>query len=328
MKKRINIKPAVQIIAVILLIFCFVPIFSVMSSRGIVENVSVLKFITSFTYEIHYGGKWVSGNPCRLVGILVMISSFLGILICFIKSRAVLEAGLIVPGVYLFGAFVWGYLTFQAKGLSLASRNISPWISSGESESVFLPVVMVLLNIFNFVALILAYTEKAEFRDVFNLANGYQVVASRVMQADRHWICKECNASNNMDNLFCGHCGAKRSHDTEENKKEGIEEKSIGWVCSNCEAENKSENLFCNKCGFPRPENAKFDQRELPVNPEKSEESEEEQIEEEVQEAVFEKENVEKISTESLEEVAFCRKCGAKREVEGDYCRKCGAKLI
>ncbi|MCJ7571061.1 MAG: zinc ribbon domain-containing protein [Candidatus Thermoplasmatota archaeon] len=49
--------------------------------------------------------------------------------------------------------------------------------------------------------------------------------------------CKECNAENSYENLFCEECGVKFPEDT------------IKLFCPECNTENKFGSIFCGNCG-------------------------------------------------------------------------------
>ena len=54
--------------------------------------------------------------------------------------------------------------------------------------------------------------------------------------------CKYCGLKNDVDAIFCEHCGMKIKDETD---------KSADLTCSSCGARNKVQASFCKKCGTP-----------------------------------------------------------------------------
>ena len=93
-------------------------------------------------------------------------------------------------------------------------------------------------------------TEYVEMKNLdFKNHNRISIISTNENSTSQFWICKECNATNDLENDFCIHCGKNRNGYSSVNKDN---DKQESWICSKCGKENDAENGFCVGCGTAR----------------------------------------------------------------------------
>lgn len=217
-----NLKTIYRIFSIILVIFFFVPSFTVSCANQAV-GVSGAHSVIGYSIE---GEKVAKGN----IFVLVLLMMAILILAVTMASGLLLKQ---MSTVVLVASIVniAGWLFFKSGVENFAEENMCVFeIGPGFYINVGCSLILVIVSILNL------------------LSSAQEVTVVNAVGAT-DWVCPDCGAVLKFNDKFCAKCGAHKP----ENQSSVI---PGGWICPGCGATLSNNDMFCAKCGYKKPEAA------------------------------------------------------------------------
>lgn len=299
---KINIRPFLVIASGMLLLFLFIPIYPI--GGGEAETKSILNILIGVKYRV-MGETETVNRAAALITIPFAIGSFA---MSLSKDKEIKNNRPAYIATQVVSMLCWigdYYVAATHYLFSTTVRYGRLKIDQGFKDAMRWPLIMILINIFLIIAYSLLYWESKIDVQSISFLGGSGIGGNTVSDnSSKVWYCKNCFSSNAHDNIFCGHCGTKRSDEVISSVNPQTT-KQHTWICG-CGTENLDEDIFCTGCGSSR---------ETVPKPEITS----------VSDSIIQ--TADDISEQNTIENVFCRKCGTKSQ-GGEFCRKCGTKLF
>ena len=221
-KKKVSVKIIIKIIALLQIVFFFIPLFTV-SCSGETIGFSAARLTKGYSY---YGDKVV--GPKILCSLLILLPIAVILASFYIKKKEQynLVVGLsgLINTILLFIIISRGKVVAKEKFVGFET-NIAFYIS------VTLNLVLVAIAVCEF----LGYTNKVPILE----SGEWGDITPRT--------CKQCGADLKPTYAFCGDCGTEYEEDdhSEEDDNEMLE----NAFCTDCGNEVEAGEAFCPKCG-------------------------------------------------------------------------------
>lgn len=252
---KINIRPIILLLSGLHVLFLFFPIFPIRSGWGI-ENKSIVNFIFGVQPSVIASDLFAVGRGLSIFTALVVVCMFI---LCFRKTTEIERS---IPLSVFFQLVCMGFwIAVMAKsylntaGVGNALRK-SFGLSGSYHASLFWPKFVLVIDLLNILAFISLKSTRV-FIDELSLSgimNFYQE------NSCSFWICKKCNASNDLSSFYCNNCGAGKDGSLLSEDKsncietESIEKKTAGFDEEKNDSLDSTKELnvvYCHKCGAP-----------------------------------------------------------------------------